>query len=904
MNPAFDLRESHTLVNRLVRTKLQPPLPENDWLVRTRLLTQLNQALTRPLILVSAPTGFGKTSLLAQWLAQAALPAAWVSLEDDDNDPYGFIACVTAAVRGIFPSSCGETMQMLQTPQSPPIDLISAALLNDLGELFASDLNGELILILDDFDRITDQTILDWMIRVVEFSPRNLHVVLSARVDPSLPLVKWRVRGQMLELCAADLRVTPEEAHAIVLRVAGEDLDHKVIEALHARTEGWVVGLRMAALSLEQQDDKGKFIRSFKQHAGSTLMDFLESEVLSSQAPPIQSFLVNTSIFARFSDTLCETVLRDQAGDAKTLLRQVVRANLFITPLDQDGDWYSYHVLFREMLERELHARYNAAHVSNLHRRASQWFAAHGMIDDAVRHALAADDLEHAAQLVEENIDPDLNREDWRTLEERLKLLPEELIWRRPRLLMVREWMLNEHQRQRAVVPIIARVQELMRDQDESTQRALHAEIAIWQSQNNYLSNESEEGLALAREALDALPMSAEYVRSLAVVYCSLHLYQLGRVDAARDFCIETIDREAVPTPVSMRAFLGLCHIYRQSNRLDDTQRAAERMLHVGRERHFYIAQTWAHYLLGSVAYVRNELDAARAHFLFVSEERYKANSLCLSDSLIGLGLVYAAQNREVEANETLQDLYECAAATGSPLYGLAATVLRVRLDLARGDAESAMHSFANQTVPLSPLWLLLPPSLVEARTMAYSADPTMLRSALDKLSALRKYAERTRSEWHLIEILALQAIVNDKLGENKKALEVVGQALALAQSGGVVRPLVELGVPLERLVRARAARTPANAFVRKLLDAFGTPRPIKSQQFASHELDEPLNPREIQVLHYLERRYTASEIAVALVISSWTVRTHTRNIYRKLKVNDRNTAVAQAQALGLLARA
>ena len=885
-------------------TKLYIPPTSSKTVLRPRLIEQLNNNLfsDHKLTLISAPAGFGKTTLLAQWLTQSEYAAAWVSLEAADNEPFRFMTYFVAAVRSLFPTSCEETFHTLQLPQPISHTLIEAILLNDLGEL-----PDEAILVLDDFDRITDPVLLEFFTHLVEHLPRNLHLVLSGRADPPLPLAKWRGQGRLFELRAVNLSATRQETVEIVTPIIGKSIQSQILEELHTSTEGWLVGLHMAALSLEHHNNAADFMASFKRHGGRAAREFLEAEVFAVQPPPVQGFLLNTSILTRVSPSLAAALLGEPVTEkAGVLLNQVVRANLFLNPLDQQGEWYAYHALFSEMLQRELQARFTTSHINTLHRRASAWFAAHNFMEEAIQHALAGHDLDRAAELVQANIYPHLNREDWRALEQDLGLLPEELIQRYPRLLMARAWTLNEYQRLSAIPPLVARVQALMPDQDEKTRRLLRGEMATLQSQNLYLENRSGEGLALARAALDDLPPEGEYIRSLAVAFYTLHLYQLEGMRPARDFCIETLEREAVPTAVSMRALLGLCHIYRQSNLLNEAKRAAERMLYVGQQKTFVIAETWAHYVLGNVAYVRNELSAAREHFMFVSEQRYHSTALCVSDSLIGLGLVYLAQNRREEAEETVQDLYDSATATGSRLYTQAAESLRVCLDLAHGDPVNASRPFSKQPVPMAPFWLSLPAPLIEARVMVSSPDRTTLRQALKHLAALYEFATNTHSEWHLIEILALQAVAYENLGEKQKALDLVGRSLALAEPARAVRVFVDLGTAMAQLVSAYAARTSRKPFMLQLLEALGTsvsPEPVEQYPPLAPEVDEQLHPREIEILHYLERRYTASEIAQALVISSWTVRTHIRNIYRKLKVNNRATAVAQAQALGLLSR-
>ena len=407
----------------ILATKLYIPPPRPKVVLRPRLIERLNEGLDRKLTLISAPAGFGKTTLVSEWVAGSERPAAWLSLDEGDNDPTRFLTYLVAALQTIAPDIGEGVLSVLQSPQPPPTESILTALLNEI-----TAVPDDFVLVLDDYHVIDARPVDAALTFLLEHLPPQMHLVITTREDPQLPLARLRARGQLTELRAADLRFTPSEAAAFLNEVMGLNLSAEDIAALETRTEGWIAGLQLAALSMRGREDVPGFIRAF---AGDNryIVDYLVEEVLQRQPERVRSFLLQTSILDRLSGPLCDAVTGQEEGNA--LLEALERGNFFVVPLDDRRHWYRYHHLFADVLHAHLMAE-QPDQVPTLHRRASEWYEQHGSAADAIRHALAAEDFERAADLVELAVPAMRRSRQEATLLGWLKALPDELIQCRP----------------------------------------------------------------------------------------------------------------------------------------------------------------------------------------------------------------------------------------------------------------------------------------------------------------------------------------------------------------------------------------------------------------------------------------------------------------------------------------
>ena len=903
----------------LLHTKQRPPHTHADWVPRPRLLHLLDAGLTHPLTVVSAPAGFGKTTLLAQWTSGTSLPCAWITLDAHDNDLTLFLAYLIAGIQSLFPHTCTETAHLLSALRPASKTLLFTTFINELDAT-----HDQFILVLDDYQFITDESIHDALAELALAAPGGLRLVVAARSDPPLPLTKFRARGDLTEIRAADLRFTPSETQSFLAPVLDldvpADVSSEAFNIIGARVEGWVAGLRLTALALQSGQTLDELRTTLNQGGGRYVMEYLLSEVLTSQPSRVQAFLLRTSILDRLRTDLCADLCEATLDEMEPLepdqflLEHLERMNLFLVRLDDGEGWYRYHHLFRQLLQHELRTRFSREAVGALHRTASAWLARHGFTEEAIRHALTAEDVVGAAVLVEAQVHLLMNQEQWRLLERYLSLLPDDLLQQRPALLVARAYVNSFLSRLAAIPPLLQQAEELLDDPDQpdhTDQRAIRGAIAVLRAQQLYFEVNSTEGARVAQRALDDLPATALYARSGAFLYRALHQHLAGQGDEAIRVIEQIVETDPDLSATVDRLLLALCFIYQQNGQLDQVLMSARRLLAAAQANHHPLGAAWAHYFLGSVAYIRNDLDEAVERFMVVSERRYHAHALSVRESLLGLALSFQAQGRELAAQEVVEDLTDYALETQNAAARSAAEGLRARLAIARGDNGAALSLLASLDSPPAPLVSLDPLPLIQARILLAQGTVASRAQATERLAALRHFAEITQNTWHLPAMWALQAIVDVEVGKRDDALALLRRALQSAQPHGIVRPFAEAGSGMEDLVRALQDIDGPSPYLDRLVAACVTnasePRalaltPEDRVISIPMKATDIVTAREIVVLSLLDQRLTDKEIAQRLVISSFTVHTHTRHIFRKLGVNTRQAAVTTARAMGILA--
>jgi LuxR family transcriptional regulator, maltose regulon positive regulatory protein len=538
--------------NSLLKTKLHRPVLPRDLVKRTRLVELLNEEINRPLILVCAPAGFGKTTLISGWLEQleadqstaaACLPSAWLSLDENDSDLNLFLRYFVAALRTIFSSACEDTLALIQAPQKPPLEVLYTTISNEL-----EGLPGEFILVLDDYHTLRGSEVHNLLGELVRHWPRPLHLVLISRLSPPIPLEHLRAKGLIGEFRTRDLRFTSEETATYLSKTQFALMDQEALPLLEERFEGWPAGLHLAAISFRSAGSQEAVLSSLS-GIDINITEFLLEEVLSHQIPAIQTFLLKTSILDSFNTSLCEAVIGeiDATWNVRQCLDWIERAEMFIIPLDNRREWYRYHHLFQELLRHRLTAQVGPEQIAGMHRQASAWFEQHGFLDEALHHALAAGDLELAARQMYSGLREVLNREDRPTLERWLRLLPDELIQQRPDLLMIKAWALQFLWRLDQQAQVLQRVEKLL-DSEVGTlfppeeQHVLRGQILLPQAQRAYFSNQHAHTIDLCQQVLSLLPPSWTFVHGGAMIYLGMAMQASGQAAAAEALLLDAYE--------------------------------------------------------------------------------------------------------------------------------------------------------------------------------------------------------------------------------------------------------------------------------------------------------------------------------------------------------------------------
>jgi LuxR family maltose regulon positive regulatory protein len=819
----------------------------------------------------------------------------------------------------VAPAVGASALSHLQAPQPPPIETVLGALLNEI-----SAVANDIVLVLDDYHVVDTPVVHAGIGFLLERLPPRMHVVIATRADPALPLARLRARGELVEIRAADLRFTPDEAAAYLNEVMGLDLSAADVLALEGRTEGWVAALQLAALSMQGRDDVAGFIAGF---AGDDryIVDYLVEEVLQRQPEDVRSFLLQTSILGRLSGPLCDAVTGHRGG--KAMLEALDRANLFLVPLDDRREWYRYHHLFADMLRaRLLHEQPDR--VLDLHRRASGWYQQNGQPSEAIGHALAGEDFGRAAELIELAL-PSLRqaRQD-ATLRLWLEALPDEVIRVRPVLsvgyagaLMVRgevegvEARLQDAERWLdAAAGIRAGGQSPSAEMvvvDEKEFRSLPTAIAMYRAGQALILGDVAGTMTHARRALELVAEDDHVGRGGPAALLGLAYWTSGELDAGHRWYADGMAslEKAGHRSDAIGCAIAVADIRIAQGRLHEAMSTYERGLQLASEQGGPVLRGAAdmHVGMSQLLRERNDLDGARQRLrsstelgehLGLEQNPYRWRA-AMARILEAEGHLDAALDQLSEADRLyVSDYFPNV----RPIAALKARlwIAQGRLGEAQGWARERGLAALDELSYLREFEHITFARLLLAQSAQDRANGS-LREAIELLERLREAAEAGRRSGSLIEILVPMALAHHARGDLHAALPPLDRALTLAEPEGYVRVFVDEGVSMAALLEAAASAGIAPNYVRRLVAAFG---PAEDDTRVTHDLIEPLSERELDVLRLLGTDLNGPDIARELVLSLNTVRTHTKNIYAKLGVNNRRAAIRRAGELGLLSRA
>ena len=757
----------------------------------------------RPLTLVSAAAGSGKTTLLSDWLATCPCPSAWLSLDEGDSDLAVFLNYFLAALRTVVPGACETTLALLQAAELPPTHVLASRLINDLDSLrdHPALAGGKgFVLVLDDYHLVSGQAVNELLIEVLRRPPQPMHLVLVTRRDPALPLNSLRARGQVVEIRQQDLRFTLEETRDYLQQATQQLVSDDDVAALTDKTEGWITGLYLAVLGLRHSTDSGEFVSSLMSSERLAL-DYLLDEVLSRQPQPIQEFLLETSVLDRFCGPLCDAVTGrgDSGRDGQATLEWLEQANLFIVALDTQQQWYRYHHLFQQLLQNRLERQSGPNQIADLHRRASAWYARNGYVEDALGHALAAGDDAAATQIVEAHRHQAMNQERWQQLEVWLRLLPRRLVDERPELLVLEAWILQKQWRFGDILPYPARIEGRMQalSLPEPACSHLLAEVDVLHSIVSYLALDGQRTFDLASRALQTLPLEYSSVRGEAWMYYAGGLQTMGDIEGARAALHKGLKEDrSHSNSFPARLLIGLCLIDWMTADLAGLNQTAAHLLRLARERNLVESIGWAHYFLACAAYQWNDLASAESNFAAVVAQRYVAHSAPFSQSAFGLAAVYQAQGASDQARAVVESVLAYALEMNNSRVLADVRAFQAWLALKQGRPAEA-HRWAESLDPNARLTPLTP-FYVSAGTWATAlldhGSPASLRQASELLARLHHLVASQHSTRFAIEVLVLQAWLEDALGNEPAALAALAAGRDAGAASGVVRVFADLG--------------------------------------------------------------------------------------------------------------
>ncbi len=901
----------------ILLTKLFIPAPRPELVPRPHLIEKLNNGLHRKLTLISAPAGFGKTTLVTEWVHQKASlhlsNTAWLSLDEQDNDLVRFLSYFVTALNRIaeIETDLGkEALQMLQSPQPLPLETILTSLINDLAVT-----QIKVLLVLDDYHLIEIQAIHDALNFLIENQPPQLHLTITTREDPPLHLSRIRARGQLSEIRAADLCFTSTEVAEFLNQVMGLGLAAEDIVVLVAHTEGWIAGLQLAALSMQGRDDVHRFIRSF---AGSNrlILDYLMDEVLEQQPAEIQNFLLQTAILDRLSGPLCDAVCFGPAetpgntngiARGQQMLENMERSNLFIIPLDEDRCWYRYHHLFADLLRQRLRQT-RPDQLPELHRRASIWYRQQGFRVESIDHALHSADYARAIELINANTEGNYEDVALLTLQRWLAAIPDELITQHPQILLLKAWtQFNSGQIEAADQSLID-VAQLLESADHlsnSMLAALSGRALAIRCFIASLYGDFAGSTQFARQALALLPASEQAWRSGVTITLGEACAAEGQMADAQHFRAEALKlSQSAGNPfMVMLANLNLAETLWQQGQVMAVIEICEQQMQFATDHDLSEAPIigWLLGLRGAALAELNQL----AQALELTREGTKLaergqDTFYLSYSYLYRVRVLFSAGDWPTAESLLQEMAHIDAL--APWVATQMSAWQIRIWLAEGKLDIAIQ-WLHENCPSIDGEL---PFVHEADYVAVARvllAQGRLDAAADLLARLQEVAEVGARYLRVIELLILRALAAQSNNDLPQAQTLLVQALKLGESREIIRTFIDEGSAVGRLLYGTLQNEIETAYVQRILAAFPDEAPQKPEAKSSSETEwlEPLTDREAEILQLIGQGLSNKEISDRLYLSTNTIKTHLRNIFGKLGVNNRIQAVARGRTLGII---
>jgi LuxR family maltose regulon positive regulatory protein len=892
----------------ILQTKLHRPSVPRDHLHRPHLTDRLSKGIERPLTLVSAPAGYGKSTLLSSWLSECVFLNTWFSLDKGDNDQRTFLEYFISAVQTIFPKSMTKSREMLAAVDIPQLPDVKDTLLGEL-----SYIDEPFILVLDDFHLIANDTIHELINSIIKLSSRIINLTLATRQDPPLPLPYLRAKGLMNEIRVNDLRFSVAETTAFVEKAVGRPVVDSAVEELGAKTEGWVTALRLAALTVRSDPDLNRIVSRLPEE-NKFVADYILSEVVARQPHEIQLYLLKTALLNRFCIPLCNALCipdvdPDRCGTGgREFIRWLMDANLFIIPLDSHNRWFRYHHLFQQLLRRQLARQFDDFQIKELHQRAGDWFLENGLLDEAFHHRHRAGDWEKTARFVADCRHDMMNQEQWHRLYKWMKKLPLDVVENNIELLLAKAWLCENRLRLSDLMEVVGRIETKIHDAANESRpipNRIEGEFSALKAATCYLQGDGPITVEHARQSIGQIPEKHSSELAFALIVLALGLQMVGNGAEGRQVIIDALSRaDRHVRTYHARLLFGLCFLDWLEADMHGVRQTAEQVIVFGREHDLLESLSFGHYFLGLAFYHFDDLSGAKTHLRLAVEKGKLTNINTFAHASYLLALVHQAQANPEAAAETAEAVTAHALVNHNTLLLQDAKAFQAELALRQGRLPLADHwAKFYEPFPLSPVLRYYVPPLTFLKIRIAQNTPNSLKKAVELTNRFFDYYTTTNNNRVLVEIMILKSILQDHLHQIQQSLSSLEKAIDLSRPGGNRRPFIDFGKPMADLLIQLNNQKGGDPFIDSILEAIAKNFRNDVNQI-NKDLSssvEPLTPREIEVLQLLAKQLRNKEIAEKLFISLSTTKRHCANIYIKLKVKNRQDAVKRAHELGML---
>lgn len=887
----------------ILQTKLHRPRVNRDIVFRSRIVNQLESNAYKPFSLISAPAGFGKSVAVSQWLQHTNKFHTWLSLDSEHNDLRIFLSYLHAAVEKIFPGVFVQTGKMLQAIELPPIKVIAYSVINDLDRI-----DEDFILVLDDYHLIKEKKIHQLLNELLQYPPEHLHLSIITRTDPPLKINSLSAHGRMAELRMNDLSFTHSEISALFQELIGRSLKPEFATVILEKTEGWIVGLRMAFMNLKGTEDVDSIVNHLRGDSHSVSLYLLE-EVILKQPVEVQEMLLDTAVLNRFTADLVDAIYSKDDHESlsysgEQLIRWLIQSNMFIIALDDQRRWFRYHHLIKDLLTKSLQKKRSPEEISKTHLRASRWFERQHLIEESIDHMLASGDLNEACRIVERHRWAKLDEDRWYVVQKWIDKLPVESRKQHPILMLSECWPLYEQFQLEKIPVILSEVEVLLKDQ--SHEEELWGEVYFFYGAIYYWSGQGDEALLYFEKAQKVLLPDRMLINGLLQLLSGLSLSMTGEGEEG----LHLLNQQVKATESRGGVFVsrlrgGLFFVTYFLGKLAQARKETQLALLVAQKSGIDYSSAWNYYMEACTDLQSNQLDRALLHFTSAAESRYILHTRGAIDSVAGLAITQQLMGNEDEASATLDLMVEFAEELQDPLYMIVARSCRARIALMRNELTLAQEweKSAGETLTMAGLFMWLEvPTITQVRVLLATGTPACLKKAGTLIEEVMRISRECHFTNHVIEGLVLKALLHAKRKSIREAKETLSEAISLSEPGGWIRPFKEAGSEMIQLLTDMRPDSAYLDFINHLLDQLAI-QPTDKAAPLTHEIGqihEKVSQRESEIILMMSRGLRNKEIADKLFVAEGTVKKHVYNICQKWNVKNRISMLAIARKYGL----